>query len=94
MSKMEPGEEKENLEEKLDEIKEKYNDIVERTNEKKEQLDTAVPLAQKFTEDSAPFKTWLDETEEGVKKFEHVPLNEDELDRVIKETKVCSTLIS
>ncbi len=88
ITNVKPGEERDTVKNKLDEIKQRYHAVLKKTKDKDDKISKVVPLAQKFTEDSEVFSEWLKDIEEHVEEFEPVSCDEEELNRHIKQVKV------
>ena len=81
----EPGNEKDTLMEKLDNLKERWNDVKEKTYKRKEVLDEVVVLAIAFDEDKSKMLPWLDHVENKLDSLGCISVDPITLDTQEKE---------
>ena len=84
----EPGEEQEKIRDSLDEMKDRFKDLKEKSTDRQHRLEKVVPTAQKYEDDSSPFKTWLTDQEKKLEKLEPLTCDETTIGRQLKEVKV------
>lgn len=83
----EPSEDREALEQKLDDVKIRWYCLREKTPEREEQILRVLPLARKFENTAEPFTAWLEEAERRVEELEPTTLNKDDVTRNSEEAK-------
>ena len=83
----EPSEDREVLENKLDDVKIRWYCLREKVPERQEQILRVLPLARKFENIAEPFAAWLEETERRVEELEPTSLNKNEVTRKLEEIK-------
>jgi chromosome segregation ATPase len=83
----EPSEDREVLENKLDDVKIRWYCLREKVPEREEQILRVLPLARKFENITEPFTAWLEETERRVGELEPTSLNKNVVTRKSEEIK-------
>lgn len=83
----EPSEDREVLENKLDDVKIRWYCLREKVPEREEQILRVLPLAKKYENNAEPFTAWLEETERRVQELEPSSLNRDDVIRKSEEIK-------
>lgn len=83
----EPSEDREALEQKLDDVKIRWYCLREKTPEREEQILRVLPLARKFENTAEPFTAWLEEAERRVEELGPTTLNKDDVTRKSEEVK-------
>lgn len=83
----EPSEDREALEQKLDDVKIRWYCLREKTPEREEQILRVLPLTRKFENTAEPFTAWLEEAERRVEELEPTTLNKDDVTRNSEEAK-------
>ena len=81
----EPGEEKDQLKDKIDDAKKRFNDMKENSEKRSQVLEDEVELTEKFDEQHKPFASWLDTIEPKVKDLRPLPCEEESLERQAKQ---------
>ena len=77
LDSMKPGREKDNLEQKLQDLDTRWNNHSERISQRGEKLQEIEPSAGKYVNSSEPFTSWLSESEEHLKECEKIPEDEE-----------------
>lgn len=77
LGNMKPGREKDNLEQKLEDLDTRWNNLSERISQRGEKLQEIEPSAGKYVNSSEPFTNWLSESEERLKDCEKIPEDEE-----------------
>lgn len=77
LDSMKPGREKDNLEQKLQDLDTRWNNHSERISQRGEKLQEIEPSAGKYVNSSEPFTSWLSESEERLKECEKIPEDEE-----------------
>lgn len=87
---MEPGNDKEALQNKLTEAEAKWSSVKQKCDKKCKDIDELYPLSQKYSEDAVTFSIWLDKAEKKKGDLETQPLlpNENDLKKQRKDTEV------
>ena len=83
----EPSEDREVLEQKLDDVKIRWYCLREKTPEREEQILKVLPLARKYDNTADPFAAWLEEAERRVGELEPIALNKAQVSQQAEEVK-------
>lgn len=83
----EPSEDRDLLEQKLDDVKIRWYCLREKVPEREEQILRVLPLARKYENLTEPFTSWLEQTERRVGDLEPTSLNKDDVSRKLDELK-------
>ena len=85
LERMEPGSEKDEQEEKLEQMKSRWNDVKGKTAELNRQVEEVYEASQKYDRQASAFKNWLQKAENKVNKIYPVSCDQSELDACLKE---------
>uniref|UniRef100_A0A7M5V1J7 Uncharacterized protein n=1 Tax=Clytia hemisphaerica TaxID=252671 RepID=A0A7M5V1J7_9CNID len=90
LEEADPGEEKDQLKAKIDEVKERYEKMKDDSEKRDKVLADEVKFTQTFDDQHKPFADWLDEIEPKLKNLKPLPCEEDSIQRQVKEAKEAS----
>ena len=91
LERMEPGNEKDAQQEKLEQMKTRWNDVKEKTAEIQQCVQEVHEASQKYDLRAAAFREWLQDAEKKASKIYPVSCDENELDESLKEIEVAAT---
>lgn len=83
----EPGEEKDQLKEKIDDVKEKFQTMKEKSTDREKVLADEVDFCEKFAQQHKPFNSWLDTMEAKLNELTPLACEEDSVQRQVKDVK-------
>lgn len=92
LDNMKPGRDKDNLEQKLQDLEARWNDLSERITQRGDKLQEIEPSASKYVNSSEPFTNWLAESEERLKECEKIPEDEESVTQQLEILEVRFTL--
>ena len=72
-----PGTDRENLEQRLQDLATRWNELSEKINERSTKLQEVEPSASNYVDCVEPFTSWLSESEEIVKECEKIPEDDE-----------------
>lgn len=93
VERMEPGSEKDEQLEKLEQMKSRWNDVKEKTAELQSRVEEVHEASQKYDQRAAAFKDWLQDAEKKASKIYPVSCDENELDESLKELEAIASEI-
>lgn len=85
LKRMEPGNEKNVQQEKLEQMKTRWNDVKDKTAEMQKCVEVVHEASQKYDNRAAAFREWLLDAEKKASKIYPVSCDENELDESLKE---------
>ena len=91
----EKGQERDSLNDKLEDLRTRWDELKKKSNERKEVLEEIVPLAKKYDESRKELLPWLDEAEKKLDNLEVVSADQSNLnkqDEIAKVRIICLTL--
>ena len=91
LERMEPGDEKDMQQEKLEKIKSRWNAVKDKTAELQGCIHEVHEASQKYDHRAAAFKDWLEDAEKKASKIYPVSCDENELNETLKELEVVSS---
>ena len=93
VERMEPGSEKDEQLEKLEQMKSRWNDVKEKTAELQSRVEEVHEASQKYDQRAAAFKDWLQDAEKKASKIYPVSCDENELNESLKELEAITSEI-
>lgn len=87
ISALEPGEEKDATERKVDDIKKQWKEISENVQKRDDLIDEVEPLARSHNNEKQSFNEWIVQPEKTMKELEQVPTTREEHFAYKKEVK-------
>ena len=85
LDRMEPGEEKDEQQEKLDNMVTRWTDLKNKTADLQIQIGEVQEASKKYLSKTEPFKVWLDETEKKLDKIKPVSCDKEEVAKSLEE---------
>ena len=87
---LEPGKERDALEQKLDDAEKQWNDVKTKSEKKTKDIERLHPRSKKYKDDSVTFSVWLEKAEKKKDDIEKQPLLSHEygLKKQLKDTEV------
>lgn len=93
LERMEPGSERDVQQEKLEKMKSRWNDVKDKTAELQSCVAEVHEASQKYDQQAAAFKDWLQDAEKKANKIYPVSCDENELNESLKELEAISSEI-
>ena len=85
LDRMKPGEEKDQQQEKLDNLVSRWSNLKEKTDDLQRKIDEVQEASKKHMTKNDPFKDWLDEAEKKLDKIKPISCDEDLVENVLEE---------
>lgn len=92
LDSMKPGREKDNLQQKLEDLDTRWNQLSENISQRNQKLKNVEPSASKYVNSIEPFTNWLAESEERLKSCEKIPEDEESTTQQIELLEVSLVL--
>ena len=87
LNEVEPGDEKDELNYRLDEMTRRWEAMKENTADLMRNTSTIVEAAKKYVDSVQPFKDWLDETEKKLNKIRPETSDPEKIDEILQELR-------